>query len=105
MHFNPRPREEGDSTASALWTLSVYFNPRPREEGDYVAAGSRLSYFHFNPRPREEGDVSDVSQTVIELTISIHALVKRATWRARTSHPVRGYFNPRPREEGDFLLL
>ena len=55
-YFNPRPREEGDSTASALWTLSVYFNPRPREEGD-----------------------SEALQIFFKLAISIHALVKRAT--------------------------
>ena len=35
------------------------------------------------------------------LTISIHALVKRATIPTDISEPARKNFNPRPREEGD----
>ena len=34
-------------------------------------------------------------------SISIHALVKRATCRADTDFPALRHFNPRPREEGD----
>ncbi len=34
---------------------------------------------NFNPRPREEGDSIDAFNRLIEL-ISIHALVKRATF-------------------------
>ena len=36
---------------------------------------------YFNPRPREEGDISsgNISKTV---SISIHALVKRATFKS-----------------------
>ena len=33
-----------------------HFNPRPREEGDTDNAVFRLSSSDFNPRPREEGD-------------------------------------------------
>ena len=35
------------------------------------------------------------------ITISIHALVKRATQRSINPFWVLIYFNPRPREEGD----
>ena len=35
--------------------------------------------FYFNPRPREEGDPPTLSPTFIVCSISIHALVKRAT--------------------------
>ena len=35
-------------------------------------------YQHFNPRPREEGDLATIDNFV-QVIISIHALVKRAT--------------------------
>ena len=34
IYFNPRPREEGDTTIWLLHLRKRYFNPRPREEGD-----------------------------------------------------------------------
>ena len=88
--------------------------------------GKRLERSYFNPRPREEGDVllDDVEQGVDE--ISIHALVKRATYRVSYQDPALHisihalvkratialisvslsyiYFNPRPREEGDTTI-
>ena len=56
----------------------MHFNPRPREEGDIARISVSLSYIYFNPRPREEGDafITDVEYVN---NISIHALVKRAT--------------------------
>ena len=33
----------------------------------------------FNPRPREEGDQTDKLRSLYDTSISIHALVKRAT--------------------------
>ena len=39
--------------------------------------------------------------TVQYKSISIHALVKRATYRHRGTSECHAYFNPRPREEGD----
>ncbi len=39
------------------------------------------------------------------MTISIHALVKRATGEDTVIRDCRRYFNPRPREEGDWTLL
>ena len=38
-------------------------------------------------------------------TISIHALVKRATIYKHTSNIACHHFNPRPREEGDITYL
>ena len=54
------------------------FNPRPREEGDTVYRQRRVSRRNFNPRPREEGDSVSLEDNMAK-TISIHALVKRAT--------------------------
>ena len=100
-NFNPRPREEGDltvytkvssvhisihalvkrATAKGGYhaTEKGYFNPRPREEGDCFTLETCLVVPYFNPRPREEGD-----RTILawynKNNISIHALVKRATF-------------------------
>ena len=35
LHFNPRPREEGDGLRASALALRGDFNPRPREEGDH----------------------------------------------------------------------
>ena len=40
-----------------------------------------------------------------DLDISIHALVKRATFTEHINNVLVAYFNPRPREEGDFRVL
>ena len=79
-NFNPRPREEGDSSKILLYWGSFYFNPRPREEGDRKAWYFVFQNLNFNPRPREEGDIVINSYLVAGM-----------------------YFNPRPREEGDFI--
>ena len=54
------------------------FNPRPREEGDHQQEAGDAPRGDFNPRPREEGDVL-TEFCAVEVVISIHALVKRAT--------------------------
>ena len=77
-HFNPRPREEGDSNARPVSAGRGHFNPRPREEGDCLMSILINMLRYFNPRPREEGDC-------------------RRGWCVRTEVD----FNPRPREEGD----
>ena len=120
--FNPRPREEGDQLPFYLYHYLQYFNPRPREEGDPSLVYALVRRQHFNPRPREEGDpivLCEVISTRISIhalvkratygrkwyyrliDISIHALVKRATKNLRGDHRRPLYFNPRPREEGD----
>ena len=56
----------------------VHFNPRPREEGDTNNTATYAHGLNFNPRPREEGD-ADKRKDKQRNGISIHALVKRAT--------------------------
>ena len=43
----------------------------------------RSSY--FNPRPRKEGDLAGYAQVLRRSYISIHALVKRATYKITTA--------------------
>ena len=67
------------STCILVCTLYLHFNPRPREEGDELFPREHLLRFYFNPRPREEGDAVFITIIVDIVSISIHALVKRAT--------------------------
>ena len=77
--FNPRPREEGDNKICGFSPRTRDFNPRPREEGDLIPLDIVFIPFYFNPRPREEGDPCHPLQNLFHV-ISIHALVKRATY-------------------------
>ena len=78
-HFNPRPREEGDGSYRDNVGAPINFNPRPREEGDGLKRRILHKRRYFNPRPREEGDLPFSSSSTLSTSISIHALVKRAT--------------------------
>ena len=78
-NFNPRPREEGDHMETTTMQKSFYFNPRPREEGDRMEFNKADTRNNFNPRPREEGDYMAITSKA-QNGISIHALVKRATY-------------------------
>ena len=78
QNFNPRPREEGDYSYWRAKNDGINFNPRPREEGDFPITPLQANRSYFNPRPREEGDKTMTLSSTHD-TISIHALVKRAT--------------------------
>ena len=79
-YFNPRPRKEGDF--SIIFCVSSYsdFNPRPRKEGDNTIVTCHDIFINFNPRPRKEGDLQRGYIFYHRCEISIHALVKRATF-------------------------
>ena len=84
-YFNPRPRKEGDHIFLQTFNWLLNFNPRPRKEGDsgygYRSCRSR----NFNPRPRKEGDINLDFGLGLPCGISIHALVKRATFTTVTA--------------------
>ena len=65
-------------SSACVKCLSLNFNPRPREEGDTLLTSAQMIALHFNPRPREEGDEL-LYVWHSGYSISIHALVKRAT--------------------------
>ena len=79
MDFNPRPRKEGDKYLIGCRKFNSDFNPRPRKEGDLALTNTIIIQGYFNPRPRKEGDDYDKEQRHLS-QISIHALVKRATY-------------------------
>ena len=80
---------------------TAYFNPRPREEGD--ARGLPVFDFPliFQSTPSWRGRLVCCFISVVASTISIHALVKRATIADIYCLLRKSNFNPRPREEGD----
>ena len=99
-HFNPRPREEGDSEPVIVCSASFYFNPRPREEGDIGTVAIERCTYYFNPRPREEGDAFyDVCKSV---QIDFNPRPREeGDQSVPLGFPQFCDFNPRPREEGD----
>ena len=80
VHFNPRPREEGDAFKGFYKDDDSGISIHALVKRATLSC-KRVPAFqmHFNPRPREEGDsdldISDIASSLI----SIHALVKRAT--------------------------
>ena len=100
MHFNPRPREEGDQASTKILKrhlISIHALVKRATYADFEQLTGGVISIHalvkratqrntpdgtcendFNPRPREEGDVNGCN-VIITADISIHALVKRAT--------------------------
>ena len=104
--FNPRSPEESDnyqhvrtisvrkfqSTLSWrerrystwLWIGAKFnFNPRSPEESDISDLTHHIANWYFNPRSPEESDLPRVEVSALSNPISIHALLKRATYQNR----------------------
>ena len=79
------------------------FNPRAREERDSTPASIQPSPQCFNPRAREERDrsVLDRADHATGTGVSTHALAKSATNVQHRGPAARNRFNPRAREERD----
>ena len=101
VHFNPRPREEGDLYCVAHFFRQLYFNPRPREEGDFSTQAGICPLNVISIHALVKRATGKYCAREIRKDISIHALVKRATLRHIFFAWITFYFNPRPREEGD----
>ena len=63
------------------------FNPRPPAEGDYCISSPALKGESFNPRPPAEGDAPLHSEATLHHSVSIHALLRRATIHALLLSP------------------
>ena len=84
-NFNPRPHEEGDNLNAKVQLFALDFNPRPHEEGDRTTGRRTQVDAYFNPRPHEEGDTQKQIAQKLDISISIHALMKRATHKKMAS--------------------
>ena len=76
------------------------FNPRPREEGDAVFKKGKLN-FGISIHALVKRATYACLPYLQWADISIHALVKRATGLCLWETLANVDFNPRPREEGD----
>ena len=79
------------------------FNPRPRKEGDCTAYNTLCCIILFQSTPSQRGRRLKLSCDSIKLSISIHALAKRATTGKHKKPKTSSHFNPRPRKEGDII--
>ncbi len=78
-----------------------HFNPRPREEGDSAFWRRLMTHDIFQSTPSWRGRLPAITIESTGSDISIHALVKRATRFSTQAVAIWLNFNPRPREEGD----
>ena len=123
VHFNPRPREEGDVCKHNFYLKHLLFQSTPSWRGRQLFYRVYSFQHLFQSTPSWRGRHWQVLHPFLQQIISIHALVKRATYgrkwyyrlidisihalvkRAtivkRQSYCEQFYFNPRPREEGD----
>ena len=86
--------------AGSIGKIHIGFNPRPREEGDLLRQLDSLTLsvsIHALVKRATVETTEDKEKT----EVSIHALVKRATFLRSGSCAYCRRFNPRPREEGD----
>ena len=79
-----------------------YFNPRPREEGDSSHFRQLVKYL-ISIHALVKRATQSCTCPLYKGRISIHALVKRATSYLIGLSRGQADFNPRPREEGDEL--
>ena len=80
--------------------MSLYFNPRPREEGDDEPLDTK-AFDAISIHALVKRATYRLYTSFLLVIISIHALVKRATTQIGRPSKLFVYFNPRPREEGD----
>ncbi len=89
------------STCILVCTLYLHFNPRPRKEGDYMLCSLISAVSIFQSTPSQRGRLLTAGEVPEEINISIHALAKRATYDDFLTCYGVSHFNPRPRKEGD----
>ena len=101
LYFNPRPREEGDIGVDFSGSLWIRFQSTPSWRGRPWSKEAGKWDHLFQSTPSWRGRLPQSLSTSPHIFISIHALVKRATWKNQEGVADESNFNPRPREEGD----
>ena len=79
----------------------AYFNPRLREGGDVLPSIRKTGGYQFQSTPPRRRRQGQVSGTVYDIYISIHASAKEATGLLELFRLGVENFNPRLREGGD----
>ena len=100
-HFNPRPREEGDSQRhQATVDVKISIHALVKRATAYFLGAVRVQFISIHALVKRA--TNGISFQNDSIKISIHALVKRATRLPLCFDTPSGeHFNPRPREEGD----
>ena len=101
LHFNPRPRKEGDvyHDIMCIGSLSISIHALVKRATDWDANFPDM--YDISIHALVKRATSFGSLDIERLNISIHALVKRATYLSPVKQKCTVYFNPRPRKEGD----
>ena len=85
--------------------VGTRFNPRPRTGGDSMPWGSSSPSSPFQSTPPHGGRREHArGQRDADLSVSIHAPARGATWACGSPPTTSGGFNPRPRTGGDRQL-
>ena len=77
--FQSTPSWRGRQYTQSGWCAADYFNPRPREEGDSTWNKNGVYHGKFQSTPSWRGRLFKDPLPYLNGDISIHALVKRAT--------------------------
>ena len=103
-HFNSRSPEESDLNKIIVRGQESDFNSRSPEESDLMKEQFAISTDNFNSRSPEESDLGKHDNRYRHILISIHALLKRATYGRINILCQYSNFNSRSPEESDCLL-
>ena len=101
VHFNPRPRKEGDRLKSQVDKDSPISIHALAKRATYPKDVSSYNFIIFQSTPSQRGRLPHKIRLVVFPLISIHALAKRATGGSYENTLNDDNFNPRPRKEGD----
>ena len=96
---------EGDKKAMGFDYTETNFNPRPRVEGDMLHIMLHSHNVTFQSSPSCGGRRHGFAAIACPFSISILALVWRATDTICGLAVLSTYFNPRPRVEGDYSCM
>ena len=99
--FQSTPSQRGRRGQNAMITSIQEFQSTPSQRGRQNARQWLLRKKLFQSTPSQRGRHTPSILAFMLITISIHALAKRATDVWRQHRQGNRYFNPRPRKEGD----
>ena len=101
VEFQSTPSRGGRLNPVIRCFVGMHFNPRPRGEGDVATIRVGNNIRRFQSTPSRGGRPQRFTRVAKGIRISIHALAGRATFRGRINIGGFAHFNPRPRGEGD----
>ena len=105
IHFNPRPRKEGDISTFLRRYSKISFQSTPSQRGRRSSDCCTKDHNLISIHALAKRATTPTKSTDYRYLISIHALAKRATFIASYLPHFFRHFNPRPRKEGDLTVI